>query len=43
MNEFIACIREGRKPEVTVYDGTQCTEIATSARKAFEKNELVRM
>ena len=43
MNEFIACIRESRKPEVTVYDGTKCTEIAYKCKEAFEKNELVRM
>lgn len=43
MNEFIACISEGRKPEVTVYDGTKCTEIAYRCKEAFESNELVRM
>ncbi len=43
MNEFISCINEGRKPEVTVYDGTKCTEIAYKCKEAFEKNELVRM
>ena len=43
MNEFIACISEGRQPEVTVYDGTKCTEIAYRCKEAFETNELVRM
>lgn len=43
MNEFIACVTEGRKPEVTVYDGTKCTEIAYKCKEAFENNELVRM
>jgi len=43
MNEFISCINEGRKPEVTVYDGTKCTEIAYRCKEAFESNELVRM
>jgi len=43
MNEFISCIKEGRKPEVTVYDGTKCTEIAYRCKEAFESNELVRM
>lgn len=43
MNEFISCINEGRKPEVTVYDGTKCTEIAYKCKEAFESNELVRM
>ena len=43
MNEFISCIHEGRKPEVTVYYGTKCTEIAYKCKEAFESNELVRM
>jgi myo-inositol 2-dehydrogenase/D-chiro-inositol 1-dehydrogenase len=43
MNEFVSCITEGRKPEVTVYDGTKCTEIAYKCKEAFESNELVRM
>lgn len=43
MTEFIACIAEGRKPELTVYDGTKCTEIAYQCKEAFENNELVRM
>jgi len=43
INEFVACIREGRNPEVTVYDGTKCTEIAYKCKEAFESNELVRM
>ncbi len=43
MNEFVSCINEGRKPEVTVYDGTKCTEIAYKCKEAFETNELIRM
>ncbi len=38
--EFIDCIREGRKPEVTVYDGTKATEI-TYATTASYKNHSV--
>ena len=41
--EFIDCIRTGRKPEVTVYDGTKTTEIAYKCKEAFETNELVRL
>jgi len=41
--EFIDCIRTGRKPEVTVYDGTKTTEIAFKCKEAFETNELVRL
>ena len=43
VNEFINCINEGRKPEVTVYDGTVTTEIAYKCKKAFETNELLRL
>lgn len=43
MNEFVECILTGRKPEVTVYDGTKTTEIAYKCKEAFEKNELVRL
>ena len=43
MNEFVRCINAGEKPEVTVYDGTKCTEIAYKCKEAFEKNELVRL
>ena len=43
MNEFVRCINEGRTPEVTVYDGTKCTEIAYRCKEAFETNELVRL
>ena len=43
MNEFVSCISEGRKPEVTVYDGTKCTEIAYQCKQSFEGNELVRL
>ena len=43
INEFIDCILTGRKPEVTVYDGTQTTEIAYKCKEAFETNELIRL
>lgn len=43
MNEFVRCIKEGRKPEVTVYDGTKCTEIAYKCKEAFEANALIRL
>ena len=43
LNEFVNCIVEGRKPEVTVYDGTKCTEIAYKCKESFENNELIRM
>lgn len=43
MNEFVGCINEGRKPEITVYDGTKCTEIAYMCKEAFEENTLIRL
>ncbi len=43
LNEFIDCILTGRKPEVTVYDGTKTTEIAYKCKEAFETNELIRL
>ena len=42
MQEFINCIIEGRKPLVTVYDGTRVSEIAYTCKSAFESGELVR-
>jgi myo-inositol 2-dehydrogenase / D-chiro-inositol 1-dehydrogenase len=39
--EFINCIIENRKPEVTVYDGTKSTEIAYKATESFRENKLV--
>ena len=43
VNEFINCIIENRKPEVTVYDGTKTTEIAYKCKEAFETGVLVKI
>ncbi|MBP9477830.1 MAG: inositol 2-dehydrogenase [Sebaldella sp.] len=43
VNEFINCIIENRKPEVTVYDGTKTTEIAYKCKEAFETGNLVKI
>lgn len=43
IKEFVDCIQTGRKPEVTVYDGTKTTEIAYKCKEAFETNEIVRL
>jgi myo-inositol 2-dehydrogenase / D-chiro-inositol 1-dehydrogenase len=43
IKEFVACILEGRQPEVTVYDGTKTAAIALKCKEAFETNTLVRM
>lgn len=40
--EFVNCILEKRKPEVTVYDGTRVLEIAYKCKSAFEKGELLK-
>lgn len=39
--EFIDCILEKRKPEVTVYDGTKSTKVAYAATESFRGNKLV--
>jgi myo-inositol 2-dehydrogenase/D-chiro-inositol 1-dehydrogenase len=42
VQEFVNCIISGKKPEITVYDGTRVSEIAYTCKAAFEKGELVR-
>ena len=41
MQEFVNCIREGRKPAVTVYDGTKATQIAFATTESFKNGRLV--
>lgn len=41
MQEFVDCIRQGRKPNVTVYDGTRVLEIANACKQSFESGKLV--
>jgi myo-inositol 2-dehydrogenase/D-chiro-inositol 1-dehydrogenase len=41
--EFVDCIRQGRKPLVTVQDGTRATEVAFAATRSFRTDELVRI
>lgn len=43
MQEFVDCIVEERKPEVTVQDGTRSTEIAEWATRSFKNNELIKI
>ncbi len=43
MIEFIDCINGGRKPDVTVYDGSKTTVIAYKCKESFEQNELIRL
>jgi len=42
VQEFVNCILENRKPDVTVYDGTRVSEIAYRCKESFEKGELLR-
>lgn len=41
MQEFVNCIYEKRRPEVTVYDGTKCTEVSYAAMEALHRKETV--
>lgn len=41
--EFVKCVREGRKPEVKVYDGTKSTQVAFAATESFKTGELVKI
>ncbi|MDR2551946.1 MAG: inositol 2-dehydrogenase [Treponema sp.] len=43
VQEFVDCIIQGKKPEVTVYDGTRVSEIAYTCKAAFESGELIVM
>lgn len=43
MQEFIDCILENRKPDVTVYDGTKATEIANAATQSFAEKKIVEL
>ncbi len=42
IQEFVDCIREGRKPEVTVYDGTAVSRIAYKCKESFETGKQLR-
>jgi myo-inositol 2-dehydrogenase/D-chiro-inositol 1-dehydrogenase len=41
--EFVGCIRERRKPKVTVHDGVMATKVAFAATQSFREDELVRI
>lgn len=41
MQEFADCILEKRKPEITVYDGSQALEIADACQKSFSSGKLI--
>lgn len=41
INEFIACIREKRQPEVGAYDGLQSMKVAIACQKSIDTNQIV--
>jgi len=43
MQEFIDCIREHRKPGVTVYDGTEATKIAFATTAAYKEKKIIQI
>lgn len=42
IQEFVACVREGRRPQVSARDGTRVTQIAYRCKEAFETGEMLR-
>ena len=40
MIEFASCVREGRQPEVTVYDGTKASTVAYACKDSYENGGL---
>jgi myo-inositol 2-dehydrogenase / D-chiro-inositol 1-dehydrogenase len=43
VREFIDCIATGRKPEVTVRDGTNCTRIAYAATESYRQKRVINL
>jgi len=43
MQEFVDCILENRKPEVSVDDGVESSRIAELATKSFQTNDLIKL
>lgn len=41
MTEFVSCIRENRRPDVTVYDGTAASETAHRCKESFETGKML--
>ena len=42
MQAFVDAVRDNRKPEITVYDGTVCTKIGYATTEAFKSGEMIR-
>jgi myo-inositol 2-dehydrogenase/D-chiro-inositol 1-dehydrogenase len=43
MVEFIQCIQQGRKPEITVYDGTAATVVTYAITESFHTGKPVKI
>lgn len=43
IHEFVECIQTGKKPDVSVYDGTNSTITAYAATESFKENKLVHL
>lgn len=43
MENFIDCIQQGVKPNVTVYDGTKSTQIAFATTEAYKKGGILKI
>jgi len=41
MAEFVECVLENRKPDISVYDGTECTRVSYAAMESLSKNQIV--
>lgn len=41
MTEFVRCVQENVKPEVTVYDGTAVSQIAYRCKESFETGKML--
>lgn len=43
MQEFIDCVIDGKKPDVTVYDGTKSTQIGFTTTQAWKTGETLKI
>jgi myo-inositol 2-dehydrogenase/D-chiro-inositol 1-dehydrogenase len=43
IQEFVNCIRNKKKPGISVYDGTKATELAFAATESFQQSKLVKL
>ncbi len=43
MQEFIDCVEKGKKPEITVYDGTKSTQIGFATTEAWKTGNIIKI